>query len=55
MAHTLIFLLTFFLSSIALLDVVYEKLDEKDYADRQYLTVTINNSIQVDDYDWEIL
>ena len=51
MAHTLIFLLAFFLSSIALSDVVYEKLDEKDYAGRQYVTVTINNSIQDGDYE----
>ena len=32
-------------------DVVYEKLDEKDYAGRQYVTVTINNSIQDGDYE----
>ena len=53
MAHTLIFLLTFFLSSIALSDVVYEKLDEKDYAGRQYVSLSITNGIE--DGDFEIL
>ena len=50
MAHTLIFLLAFFLSSIALSDVVYEKLDEKDYAGRQFVKVTLNKGIEEGDY-----
>jgi len=51
MARKLISIILFLLTNYLMADVVYEKLDEKDYADRQFVTVTINNSIEEGDYE----
>jgi len=39
-----------FVSQIIYADVLYEKLDKKDYAGREFVTVTLNKSIEEADY-----
>ena len=47
--YILSFILYWFSFSV-LADVVYEKLDEKDYAGRQFVKVTLNKGIEEEDY-----
>ena len=51
MAHSLILLITLLFSNLGLADVVYEKLDEKDYAGRQYVSLSITNGIEDGDFE----
>ena len=51
--HFVFFLLILLIPLQSFSDVIYEKLDEKDYADRQYVTINIINNII--DGDTEIL
>jgi hypothetical protein len=43
-----------FLFSFALhADVIYEKFDEHDYAGRQFVTITLNKTIEENDLDFK--
>jgi ATP-dependent protease ClpP protease subunit len=50
MKFNIFFVLLFFLLNQSYADVSYEKLDEKDYAGRQYVTVTLDKNIEEDDF-----
>jgi len=50
MVRKLILIFLFLFTNCLIADVVYEKLDERDYADRQFVTVTLNKTIEEEDF-----